>query len=110
MLLEGEQVYLRPIEESDLDDFCARGIVIGDKDPCGHGYGSEATKLMLEYGFRKLGLHRIELLVLDFNQRARYMYKKSGFAQEGTLREARLVDGNWHDIILMSVLEREKIS
>jgi RimJ/RimL family protein N-acetyltransferase len=47
------------------------GIVIGDKKLWGHGYGSEATKLILEYGFKNLKLHRIELLVLDSNERAR---------------------------------------
>ena len=83
------------------------GIVIGEESLWGHGYGSEAAKLMLEYGFKQLGLHRIELLVFDFNQRARNMYSKLGFVEEGVLREARLVDRQWHDVIMMGMLESE---
>jgi len=85
------------------------GIVIGDKDQWGHGYGSEATKLLLEYGFNQLKLHRIQLMVLDFNERALHVYKKLGFVKEGVQREARIVDGEWHNVILMGLLEREFI-
>lgn len=52
-------------------------------------------------------LHRIELIVLDFNERARHMYRKTGFVEEGIQREARLVDNEWHDVILMGILEKE---
>lgn len=83
------------------------GIVIGDKNLWGHGYGNEATKLILEYGFKHLKLHRIQLMVLDFNKRAQHLYKKLGFVVEGIQREARLVNGEWHDVILMGILEKE---
>lgn len=83
------------------------GIVIGDRSLWNSGYGSEATRLMLEYGFEQLKLHRIELLVLDFNERAQHIYRKMGFVEEGVQREARLVDGKWHDAVLMGMLEKE---
>jgi len=83
------------------------GIVIGDKSLWGHGYGGEAAKLMLEYGFKHLKLHRIQLIVLDFNERALHMYRKIGFVEEGIQREARLVDGKWRNVIMMGMLEQE---
>ena len=83
------------------------GIVIGDKNLWGHGYGSEATKLILDYGFKHLKLHRIQLIVLDFNERARYMYQKLGFIEEGIQREALLVNAKWHNVIMMGILEKE---
>ena len=83
------------------------GIVIGEKEEWGKGYGTEATKLMLEYGFSVLKLHRIQLLVLDFNRRALGMYRKLGFVREGIQREARIVNEEWHDVIMMSMLEKE---
>jgi len=85
------------------------GIVIGDKKSWGHGYGSEATKLMLEYGFKQLKLHRIELIVLASNERALRMYRNQGFVQEGIQREARLVDDKWHDAISFGILEQEYV-
>lgn len=83
------------------------GIVIGDKKLWGHGYGSETTKLMLEYGFKQLKLHRIELIVLDSNERALHMYRNLGFVEEGVQREARLIEDKWHDVISLGILEKE---
>ncbi|MCW4019667.1 MAG: GNAT family N-acetyltransferase [Candidatus Bathyarchaeota archaeon] len=83
------------------------GVITGNKEFWGQGYGIEATRLMLEYGFKTLGLHRIQLIVLDFNERALRMYRKIGFVVEGFQREARLVDGKWHNVIMMSMLDHE---
>lgn len=83
------------------------GIVIGDEENWEQGYGSEASGLILDYGFSKLGLHRVELLVLEFNKRARRVYEKLGFVVEGLQSEARLIDGKWHNVIQMSLLEGE---
>jgi RimJ/RimL family protein N-acetyltransferase len=83
------------------------GIVISDKKLWGHGYGSEATRLMLEYGFKHLKLHRIELLVLDSNERALHVYRNQGFVQEGIQREARLIEDKWHNVILLGILQKE---
>lgn len=83
------------------------GIVIGDKNLWGCSCGSEATRLILEYGFKHLKLHRIQLKVFDFNERALHMYRKLGFVEEGIQREARLVDGTWCNVVMMSMLEQE---
>ena len=67
------------------------------------GYGTEATKLMVDYGFEKLDL----LEVLDFNERAKHVYTSCGFVPEGRRREAFLIDGEYHDAVLKSVLRRD---
>jgi len=51
------------------------------------GLGTEATRLIVGYGFEGLGLHRISLEVYSFNPRARRVYEKAGFQAEGILRE-----------------------
>ncbi|MFB4324560.1 GNAT family protein [Priestia sp. BR_2] len=71
------------------------------------GYGTEALKLMLRYGFESLSLHRIELGVYAFNPRAIHVYEKLGFKREGTLRDSLYWDGTFHDMIVMSILEEE---
>lgn len=71
------------------------------------GYGTEATKLMVDYGFEQLGLNRIELEVLDFNARARHVYTSCGFVAEGRRRQAYLLDGQYHDAVLKSVLRSD---
>ena len=70
----------------------------------GRGLGTEATRLIVDHGFRVLGLHRITLEVYDFNPRARHVYEKVGFVHEGTGREALLFDGEWVDVHYMAVI------
>lgn len=71
------------------------------------GLGTEATRLIVGYGFERLGLHRISLGVFSFNPRARRAYEKAGFLVEGILRDAYLSDGAWVDDIVMSILAPE---
>ena len=82
-------------------------ITIGEKDAWGHGYGTEATRLMLDHAFGTLSLHRIGLSVFSFNERAIRSYKSCGFVMEGRAREAIWRDGRWWDEMAMSVLESD---
>jgi RimJ/RimL family protein N-acetyltransferase len=83
------------------------GISIGDPALWGQGLGSEAMSALLDYGFGTLRLERIQLLVYDFNARARRSYEKVGFVLEGTLRKALYRNGRRRDIHLMAVLRDE---
>jgi RimJ/RimL family protein N-acetyltransferase len=80
-------------------------ITIGEKDVWGRGYGTEATRLMLDHAFQNLGLHRVALSVFEFNTRAIRSYRRCGFQLEGRAREAIWREGRWWDEISMSVLE-----
>ena len=82
-------------------------ITIGERDAWGHGYGTEATRLMVDHAFRTLGIHRIGLSVFEFNERAIRSYVTCGFVAEGRAREAIWRDGRWWDEISMSILESE---
>ncbi|MBU0677862.1 MAG: GNAT family N-acetyltransferase [Verrucomicrobia bacterium] len=83
------------------------GIMIGDADARGKGYGSEAILLTLQHAFDVLGLHRVALGVTADNERAIKCYENLGFREEGRLREnvnrqSHYVDGVW-----MGMLEQE---
>jgi RimJ/RimL family protein N-acetyltransferase len=82
-------------------------ITIGEKDAWGQGYGTEATSLMVDHGFGRLGLHRIALTVFEFNARAIRAYEKCGFVVEGRAREGVFRDGRFWDEIHMSMLVNE---
>ena len=82
------------------------GIVLG-RQFVGLGYGTDAVRVIVSYGFREYGLHRIQLEVLAFNVRGIAAYRKAGFVEEGRRREAVLHDGHWYDDVLMSILEQE---
>jgi RimJ/RimL family protein N-acetyltransferase len=82
-------------------------ITIGEKDAWGHGYGTDATQLMLDHAFGTMGLHRIALYVFEFNERAIRTYQRCGFVVEGRSRESIFRDGRWWDELAMSVLETD---
>ena len=82
-------------------------ITIGEKDTWGRGYGTEATRLMLDHAFTELGLHRVALTVFAFNERAVRSYRSVGFVVEGRAREAIWREGRWWDEISMSLLDSE---
>ncbi|MCM8555969.1 GNAT family N-acetyltransferase [Streptomyces sp. STCH 565 A] len=73
----------------------------------GRGLGTEATRLIVGYGFERLGLHRIQLDVYTDNHRARRVYEKVGFTTEGVRREVQLREGTWRDELVMSILSQE---
>lgn len=76
-----------------------------DTHLAGRGYGTEATELMLDFGFGILNLHRIQLDVYTINERAIHVYEKVGFKREGVLRDAHYYDSAYYDTIIMSILE-----
>lgn len=83
------------------------GVFIGDKEHWGRGYGSEAVRLMVGYGFEQLNLNRVTLNVYDFNGRAIRAYEKCGFRHEGRMRQAGYKDGRYFDILVMGILRDE---
>lgn len=83
------------------------GIFIGDKDFRNNGYGTEAIKLLLEYGFKYLNLHSIRLDLLAVNERAHRCYLKCGFRDTGCSREEIFLNGKYYDKLHMDILENE---
>lgn len=97
--------FLHSLSEADRK---AR-FAIGMFDPrfLGRGLGAEATRLVLSHAFRDLGLHRVDLRVLEFNTTAIRSYKRAGFLEEGRERDSCWLEGRWYDDVIMGVLEPE---
>jgi diamine N-acetyltransferase len=83
-------------------------IRIGATEARGRGYGKEAVKLLLDFAFKDLNLHRVELTVLADNEPAVRLYESAGFVREGTLRQAAYIDGRYVDLILMGIIREER--
>ena len=95
-------VYIRDIDRKHRK--AEYGIFIGVESARGRGIGTAAAELMLEYGFREEGLHRVYLRALADNARAIRSYEKAGFVREGLLREDVCIDGEFRDIVWMAAL------
>ena len=81
--------------------------MIGDKSRWGQGFGREAIKLLLPFGFATLNLHRIYLRVDASHPAAIRCYTGCGFIEEGRLRETVFRQGRFEDQLIMSVLRSE---
>jgi RimJ/RimL family protein N-acetyltransferase len=81
-------------------------IRIGEESHQGQGLGSEAVRLLCDFGFRDLNLHRIYLRVFTTNSRAISAYKKCGFKEEGVSQEAAFIDGAWVNVLGMGILNK----
>lgn len=80
------------------------GIFLGDKNYWGHGIGTEATMLTLDYAFNVLNLNSVSLEVIDFNKRAIRSYEKCGFQYVGKKRKAIFMAGIYHDLLIYDYL------
>jgi RimJ/RimL family protein N-acetyltransferase len=88
------------------DRLATIGIALG-REYTGRGYGTDAMRVIVGYGFRELGLHRIQLSVAPFNPAGIRAYEKAGFVEEGRRRESVWHDGRWYDEVQMSILDHE---
>jgi RimJ/RimL family protein N-acetyltransferase len=104
---------LRPIGTASLFEVDHRhrsatfGILIGDREYRGKGYGTETTSLVLDYAFTMLGLHNVMLTVYDFNPAGVRAYEKAGFKEFGRRRQCHRSGGELHDEIFMQCLSEE---
>jgi len=83
------------------------GILIGDRAYWGRGYGRETIKLLLQYGFHYLGARRIALTTHAKNKRAIRCYHACGFVEEGRPRKVVWIEGEYTDLVEMSILREE---
>jgi UDP-4-amino-4,6-dideoxy-N-acetyl-beta-L-altrosamine N-acetyltransferase len=96
-------VYLRDVDtKNNKAEF---GIFIGEDSARGKGFGTLATKKILEFAFNDLSLNKIFLRVFANNLNAIASYKKSGFIQEGLFREEILIENKKFDMIFMAILK-----
>lgn len=67
------------------------------------GYMTEATKSMLGFGFRQVGLHRIEAACLPHNEASKRLLLSVGFTEEGYAKNYLRINGAWRDHILFGM-------
>lgn len=82
-------------------------IMIGDKENQGQGMGTFAVNEMLKHAFYNMNLQRVELTVLEDNERAKHLYEKCGLVYEGRMRQAKFKSGKFLEMLLYSMLRQE---
>jgi RimJ/RimL family protein N-acetyltransferase len=83
------------------------GIMIGEQDCWGKGFGTETLYLVLDYAFSVLGLHNVMLSMAGYNERALRTYSRVGFREIGRRREICSFGNKFYDAIFMDCLSTE---
>jgi RimJ/RimL family protein N-acetyltransferase len=86
---------------------CSIGMGMSKMEYRNKGYGKEAMKLLLEYGFYNYGLERITANTLEINIPAQKLLEKLGFTLEGKEREAIYFGGKKYDRYIYGILVEE---
>ena len=82
-------------------------IILGEKKVWGRGFGYEAVRILLGYGFTALQLHRVYCGTTADNLPMIVLAERIGMRKEGILKEAMYRDGTFVDVILFGILEHE---
>lgn len=79
---------------------------IGTEFQC-KGYATEATKAIIEYGFKKINLHKVQICTKTINQPSKRVIEKCGFTYEGTMRDFFYMNGEYVGRLYFSILKSE---
>lgn len=70
-------------------------------------YSEDATRVIIDFCFNKLNLHRLETSIIENNRRSLLLTKKVGWQIEGKARDAFKVDEEYKNLILLSLLDKD---
>ncbi|HUP49690.1 MAG TPA: GNAT family protein [Thermoanaerobaculia bacterium] len=79
------------------------GLFIGEPAAWNRGFGSDAIETLVRFAFEEMNLHKLRINIFDYNERARHVLQSRGFVQEGKLARDFYREGEWHDIVILSV-------
>jgi len=83
------------------------GIMIGDKESWGKGYGTEAIRLVLDYAFNRLNLHKVTAGIAAMHQASIKAFEKAGFTIEGHAKSQFYLDGEYSDSLYLGITRED---
>ncbi len=83
------------------------GIMIGEKNFWGKGYGTESLKLVMEYAFNRLNLHKISSGINNSNKTSIRAFERAGFKIECRRKDELYVDDSYHDALIMGLTKED---
>lgn len=86
--------------------FCTVGYSLAENEQ-GKGYMTEALEASIDYVFNELKIHRIMANYMPHNQSSGNLLKRLGFVVEGYARDYLLINGQWQDHILTSLINSQ---
>jgi|SRR5690625_479433 len=106
----GEKVGLVGLYFIDFRHRHAEFAIAFDPKQQGKGYAAEATRLLLDYAFFTLNLHKVYLIVIASNEKAIHIYRKLGFEEEGMLKKHYFINGTYEDGMMMGLFQEDYLA
>lgn len=78
-------------------------LFIGDPASWNRGFGSDAIRTVVRFAFLEMNLRKLKIEVFDYNERAKHVLEANGFVQEGKLAQDFFRDGQYHDLVILSI-------
>ncbi|MEW6050715.1 MAG: GNAT family N-acetyltransferase [Candidatus Zixiibacteriota bacterium] len=111
ILLDGRIIGYGAVESIDEKSRkCELALVIGEPECWGQGIAGQVVREMLRYAFVDLKMHRVFAATVRGNERSMRLITRSGFREEGSMREAILLRGTFVDLLCYSMLEQEYVA
>ena len=107
---QSDEALLGGISLSNIRRGVAQAGTLGywmGKDHAGNGIMTQSLRLVLEFCFGDLGLHRIEAACLPSNEASQRLLRGCGFNEDGFARKYLKIRGEWHDHMLFSLLAED---
>ncbi len=106
-LVKQNSVYLGVISLNRYDERNRNSYLGIYANPFLHetGIGGRLMHALKHIAFSRAGLHTLKLEVIESNARAIALYRKTGFIEEGRLKEFVWKNGRWYDMVIMGMVE-----
>jgi RimJ/RimL family protein N-acetyltransferase len=79
------------------------GLFVGEPSAWNRGFGGDAIGTLVRFAFDDMNLTKLRINVFDYNDRAKHVLEARGFVQEGKLERDFYREGQWHDIVILSI-------
>jgi len=82
------------------------GIFLG-KQFCNNGYGTDVIRVLVNFTFNEMSLHKVIFLTYGLNEMAINSYEKVGFKVEGVLKENIYRERQYHYEVILAIFKEE---
>lgn len=84
------------------------GLFIGEPTAWNKGFGRDAVSTLVKFAFEEMNLQKLKINVFDYNEKAKHLLESLGFRQEGKLERDFYKEGQWQDIVILSIFREGK--
>jgi len=83
------------------------GLFLGEPTAWNKGFGRDAVTTLVQFAFEEMNLQKLKVNVFDYNEKAKHLLESLGFTQEGKLERDFYKEGQWQDIVILSVFRKD---